>query len=236
MTPKHAIYLFDIDGTLITTGGTGRNALEKVFDRRYNRLDACDGFSFAGMTDRAILRQGLEAIGEPATEDHIDTMLDNYLEHLSYEVTHAPTYFVHPGMVEALEHLSKLDDVAVGLGTGNVERGARIKLERVGLNGWFDFGGFGCDAELRAELILRGAQRGAEKLGRPLDACTLIIIGDTAKDVAAAHANGGLCLGVTTGGGTEASLREAGADHIVTDLAHPGALELLLAMGTPTTP
>ena len=64
MTPKHAIYLFDIDGTLITTGGTGRNALEKVFDRRYNRLDACDGFSFAGMTDRAILRRGLEAIGE----------------------------------------------------------------------------------------------------------------------------------------------------------------------------
>ena len=236
MKPHAAIYLYDIDGTLITTGGVGRNALERAFERRFNRLDACDGFSFAGMTDRAILRKGLAAIGEETTEEHIEALLDDYLQHLAAEVAQAPTYYVHPGMVESLQRLSQLDGVTIGLGTGNVERGARIKLERVNLNGWFDFGGFGCDAELRAELIAAGARRGAERLGRPLEECKLVIIGDTAKDVAAAHANGGVCLGVTTGGGTESSLREAGADHIVSNLAEPGAYELLLSMGRHSTP
>lgn len=230
-TPTPTIVLFDVDGTLITSGGTGRRALERAFERRYNRLDACAHFSFAGMTDRAIFREGLRTIGEAATDEAIDTLLKDYLAHLADEVNAAPVYAMHPGVVEALDALAPLPHVALGLGTGNVEAGARTKIARVGLNHYFDFGGYGCDAEPRAALILAGARRGAERLGVPLESARLLIVGDTPKDIQAAHANGGQCLAVATGGASYEALVDAGGDWVVNDLSDPLALSVLLGEG-----
>ena len=142
-TRRPTVVLFDVDGTLITTGGTGRKALQRAFERVHGRPDACAHFSFAGMTDRAIFREGLRAIGADTEPVSIDALLASYLAHLEREVAEAPVYRVHAGIVSALDALYALSHVALGLGTGNVEAGARTKLARVDLNRYFSFGGFG---------------------------------------------------------------------------------------------
>lgn len=98
------------------------------------------------------------------------------------------------------------------------ERGARIKLDRADLNTYFAFGGFGCDAEPREELFRAGAERGASRIGRPLSECELIVIGNTTRDIDAAHAVGGKCLAVGTGGMTREDGERAGANWYVDDL------------------
>lgn len=236
MAATKTVVLFDVDGTLITSGGTGRRALVRAFERVYGRADACDAFSFAGMTDRGIFRKGLAAIDVEPTPDRIEALLEDYLGFLGHEVASAPVYRVHDGILGALEACAAAPDLALGLGTGNVERGARTKLARVDLNPWFSFGGYGSDAEDRAELIGVGARRGADALRAPFDACRVVIVGDTPKDVAAAHAVGGQCVAVSTGGASFDDLVACGADWVFEDLTAPGAVDAILGKQVPQTP
>lgn len=223
------VLLFDIDGTLISTGGAGRKALELAYDALHQRADAISALRLGGMTDQAIVRLGLEAIGAVVSEAAVAAVLQKYLEFLALEVPKIEPhkYLVHRGMREAIAAGRKLG-AAIGLGTGNVRDGARIKLQRVGLHEAFDFGGFGDDHELRPELIRRGAERGVERLGVPWARARVVVIGDTPHDVTAAHAIGATCVGVATGGFSVAQLEEAGADWAFEDLAAPGALAALL--------
>jgi phosphoglycolate phosphatase len=226
---KPTVLLFDIDGTLVTTAGAGRRALERAFERTYGASGAFP-FRLDGMTDRAIVRQGLAQRGLPCGEAEIDALLDLYLEILKEEVAAADarTYRVHAGIERALDEASARTNTAIGLGTGNVREGARVKLTRVGLYGRFAFGGFGCDHENRVELIRRGAERGAQHLDVPMKECRVVVIGDTPKDVAAAKGIGAECLGVGTGMFTPAQLTESGADAAFNDLSEHGALVALL--------
>ncbi len=226
---KPTVLLFDIDGTLITSGGAGRRALTRAFETVYGRADACNHFSFSGMTDRAIVRLGLEAIGVAVSSATIDEVIGSYLRLLDEEVSRVDDseYRVHAGMHEAIA-AGHANGFAVGLGTGNVQRGATTKLKRVGLHEQFDFGGFGDDHELRPELIRRGAERGAAKLGRPLDSVRVVVIGDTPKDIDAAKAIGAECVAVATGDHSLEALEQAGATRAFPDLTAPGALESLL--------
>jgi phosphoglycolate phosphatase-like HAD superfamily hydrolase len=227
---RPTVLLFDVDGTLVTTGGVGRRALEIAFERSFGRRDACRTFRLDGMTDRAIVRTGMRAIGVEPTEALIDQVLVDYLRVLAEEVAAAPaaTYRVHPGMADTLEAARARRDVAVGLGTGNIREGARIKLERVGIYDRFPFGGFGCDAEDRTALIRRGAERGAARLGAPIEECRVVVIGDTPKDVTAATAIGAESVGVGTGSFTPEQLVSAGATRAFSNLAAPGAMEAVL--------
>jgi phosphoglycolate phosphatase-like HAD superfamily hydrolase len=224
------IILFDIDGTLIRSGGAGTRALERAMEVALELDAVTAGFSFAGMTDRLIFRRMLEQLGYEPSEALIDRVLDHYPEILREEIARAEGYRVHPGMQEGLQALafSGRGDQAVGLGTGNVEAGARIKLERADLNRHFPFGGFGCDAEDRGELLRVGAERGAARLGRSLEECSVLVVGDTPLDVSAAHAIGARCLAVATGGASRDELVDAGADHLFDSMADAGALEILL--------
>lgn len=223
------VLLFDIDGTLITTGGAGRRALEQAFAALHERPDALTTFRLDGMTDKAIVRMGLETIGQPPTDAAIDAILAKYLEVLGAEVEKvAPAnYRIHPGMSEAVAAGKKMG-AAIGLGTGNIKGGAKIKLQRVGLYDSFGFGGFGDDHEQRPELIRRGAQRGVKHLRVPWTEARVVVIGDTPMDIAAAHAIGAQCMALGTGHYTAAQLQEAGADWAHDTLASPGALEALL--------
>lgn len=226
---RPTVLLFDIDGTLVTTGGVGRRALERAFDARYGRKDVFKGVRFDGMTDRAIARMGLQAIGVEATAEEIDAALADYVAVLEDEVRNADAskYRLHAGMRDAVQTgLSR--GCAVGLGTGNIRTGARIKLERVDIHHHFAFGGFGCDHEIRHELIRVGAQRGADKLGVPLEGVRVVVIGDTPKDVAAAREIGAECIGVGTGSFQPADLLACGANYAFRDLSEPGALKALL--------
>jgi len=222
---KPTVYLFDIDGTLLSTGGAGRRAMLAALGEAAHGAS----FSFAGMTDRMIVRRALRAAGASSTETAIDATIARYLERLSAEVAaEALAYLVHAGIMEALDAVAAVEGVAVGLGTGNVEKGARIKLSRVALNERFDFGGFGCDAEDRSELIGIGAERGAARLGQSRQACRVVVIGDTPRDIAAARDIGAEVVAVATGTVELETLAEHAPDHLFPDLTHRGALPALL--------
>jgi len=225
---RPTVLLFDIDGTLITTGGVGRRAIERAFRERYGRDDATR-FPFDGLTDRLIARLALEALGVAATEDAIADILELYVELLGEEVARADAtkYRLHEGIAEALA-AAEVRSHGIGLGTGNVRAGARIKLERLGVHEKFAFGGFGSDAEDRVELIRHGAERGAAYVGAPLAECRVVVIGDTPKDVAAAQGIGAESIGVGTGSYDAEALRACGATYAFASLAAPGALEALL--------
>lgn len=221
------VLLFDIDGTLVTTGGAGRRAMERAFERITGRRDATR-FPFAGMTDRAIVRLGLRQVGHEDGDASVDRLLTVYISLLGAEVEAASDYDVYPGIVRALDAAERTADTAVGLGTGNVREGARIKLSRGKLHQRFAFGGFGCDHEERAELLRAGAERGAARLGRPRSECRVVVIGDTIRDVDAGLAIGAEVLAVGTGGEELDVLRARGAWLAVRDLDEPGALDALL--------
>ncbi|MBM4342686.1 MAG: haloacid dehalogenase-like hydrolase [Deltaproteobacteria bacterium] len=224
---RPTIVLFDVDGTLVQTGGAGRRAMEHGFAQVTGRPDACTGFSLAGMTDRAIARAGLRAVGTADTEAAIDAVLAAYLGALDRELAGADGYRVLDGVVELLAALAGRPDLAVGLGTGNLRDGARLKLARGNLWRCFGFGGFGCDAEDRVALVRAGAERGAQALGAPLDHCAVWVVGDTARDVNAAHGNGFFCLAVASGGADLAALRQCGPRAAVATLADSAVVSLL---------
>lgn len=225
MRDPATIYLFDVDGTLIDSGGSGRRAIERALDRHYGRAEVVEGVSFAGRTDRAIFRALLEALG--ASGEASGALLDSYLEFLAEEVREAAGYVVHPGVEEVVDELRAQERAAVGLGTGNLEPGAHLKLARGGLAERFPFGGFGSDAEDRAALLRIGAERGAARLHRPLEACRVVVVGDTPLDVEAAHAIGAACAAVVTGHAERERLEAAGSDRVLDDLSGPGTIRML---------
>lgn len=225
------VLLFDIDGTLVLTGGAGHRAMVGAFTKLHGRADVFTGISFAGMTDRAIARHGLRELLPEITEVDIDRALDAYLDLLEVELQSADGYRVLPGVTALLASLHGTVDLAIGLGTGNVRRGAYAKLARGGLDAAFTFGGFGCDAEDRTELLRAGARRGAELLGATLEDCRVVVIGDTPKDVAAAQGIGAACLAVGTGSYTPDQLRACGATWAFATLEEPEVRGLLLELG-----
>ena len=157
----------------------------------------------------------------------IDGVLDRYLVRLADEVLRTAAYRVHAGVVDVLAWLQREERIAIGLGTGNVRKGAYAKLARGSLDGSFAFGGFGCDAEDRTELLRVGAGRGAEALGVALDDCRIVVIGDTPKDVAAAHGIGAECIGVGTGGFEPRALLALGAGSAFATLEEDGVRDAL---------
>lgn len=225
--PRPTLLLFDIDGTLLDTGGAGRRSMERAFERVTGRADACAHFPFDGLTDRIIVRRGLENVNQHSDEKYIERILAAYLEVLAIEVAASTRYKVHPGVEALLDLAERRADVALGLGTGNVREGARIKLERADLFRRFSFGGFGCDDEDRAALLRIGALRGASHLGCDLADCRVVIIGDTPKDVMAATAIGAESLAVATGRFVVDELVRAGATFVVHNLLAAGVSQML---------
>ncbi len=226
------VLLFDIDGTLITTGGAGRLAIERTFFTRYGKKDVFKDISFAGMTDPAILRAGFRVLGREPNDGEMVEVLRTYVQILEDVVRTADNYRLHAGIEAALVHAEKAANCAIGLGTGNIQEGARVKLERVGIYHRFSFGGFGSDHEERPELIRIGAERGARALGRARSECRVVVIGDTPKDVAAAQAIGAESIGVATSLYTKDQLLACGASYAFSDLAEAGAIDALLDRGS----
>jgi phosphoglycolate phosphatase-like HAD superfamily hydrolase len=225
---RPTVLLFDVDGTLLHAGGAGRRAIVRTFEARCGRRDLFDDVRFHGMTDRGIVRDALARAGLECDEPTIDAICAEYLAVLAEEMPQSTAFRVFPGVPPLLDALAQRAGVAVGVGTGNLREGARLKLARAALAHHFTFGGFGCDHEDRAAIVRIGAERGARTLGAPLDACRVVVIGDTPRDVAAARAIGAQSLTVETGGIPMAELAAAGATWTRPDLAGDGVLDLLL--------
>jgi phosphoglycolate phosphatase-like HAD superfamily hydrolase len=204
--------LFDIDGTLLVTGGAGAVAWQRAF-RELHGIDAnIEEHTHAGMTDPEIAEIVFrEVIGRDGSEAERDKAIAGYLGHLADAVAESEGYRVMPGIEELLPRLVE-QGVLLGLVTGNIEAAAQIKLARADLNRFFTFGGYGSDSRDRTELTKRALERGGAVAGAPLDPATAIAVGDTPRDVAAGHGAGIKVVGVATGSYSVEELRDADAD------------------------
>lgn len=187
----------------------------------YGKKNACSELNLAGRTDLWNFRAACQAaLGRQASRRQVERLHEEYLRHLPFYVRAAvrrDAYVLPPGIKTLLKALDGRKDVLLGLGTGNMERGARIKLEPSGLNGYFRFGGFGSDS-LHRQVLLRKAVRRAQALaGRPVDPADVFVIGDTPLDVAAGKKAGYRTVAVGTGFATWYSLVEARPDFLARD-------------------
>jgi phosphoglycolate phosphatase-like HAD superfamily hydrolase len=210
--------LFDIDGTLITTGGAGGEAWKRAFVELYgNPLDIRD-VTESGMTDPEVGHVALRNIlGRDPDGRELAAAMGRYLRHLSTAIDEADAYRVMPGVEELLERLVDAGHL-LGLTTGNVEAAAHIKLARAGLNRFFSFGGYGSDSTERTVLTRCALERGNMVSGGTLSKESSIAVGDTPRDVVAGHGAGVEVVGVATGNFSVAQLRQAGANWAIADV------------------
>ena len=233
---RPAVILFDIDGTLVHAGGAGRRALEGAMEEHLGASVRPQeawlaGMKLDGMTDRLIVREAMVAVEHEFDEGLCDRILDTYARRLEVEIR-GPGYRVLPGVEPLLRGLAARGAV-FGLCTGNILRGARIKLARGGLDRHFGFGpgdvhGFAGDGEARELIVEAAVRRASARLGRQLDPGEALVVGDTPRDIAAARAVGCPALAVATGRFDVAALQAEGADLVVPTLEHAAATALLL--------
>ncbi|HET7218804.1 MAG TPA: HAD hydrolase-like protein [Vicinamibacterales bacterium] len=207
------LLLFDIDGTLVLTGGAGLRAMTRACEDIIGHADALEGIPVAGRTDWIILHDTLARLGRQLDQDLFHQLRDRYVAYLREEIMQPGKGFngALPGVAELLDALHPRQDVFLALLTGNFEAGARIKLERFDLWRYFRCGAFGDDAADRNHLVPVAVER-AEACGIPRIApADVLVVGDTPHDVACAKAAGATAVGVATGGYTADDLRACGA-------------------------
>jgi phosphoglycolate phosphatase-like HAD superfamily hydrolase len=226
---KRVIVLWDIDNTLLYTGGAGSLGMKRAFEELYGVPDAFAKVEFTGRTDTAIFRDAARACG--VNEEQLDTeqtrFMARYIEHLAPALQEVEGRLM-PGIGEVLAALDAEDGVAQGLGTGNFRAGGELKLHYYGIAGYFPGmpGGFGEDSESRDAVI---AQAIARMSNGDRAVARVVVVGDTPHDVAAARANGAFALGVATGRSSASDLLGCGADAALDDLSDlEAALGLIL--------
>jgi phosphoglycolate phosphatase-like HAD superfamily hydrolase len=210
--------LFDVDGTLLITGGAGAASWQLAFDELYGVPADIRRFTDAGMTDPDVGRRTFEAVLKRKPErKEFTRLLERRLHYLYRTVAESEHYRVLPGVEELLQRLIE-DGYLLGLVTGNLEAAAHIKLHRAQLNRFFSFGGYGSDATDREEVTRIALRRAALVYGEPVTSAQAIVVGDTPHDVDGAHAAGMECVGVGSGKFDVEQLRKAGADYAITSL------------------
>lgn len=224
------LVLFDIDGTLVLTGGAGLRAMNRALEEVFGSSDGLDGIPIAGRTDWAILADAVRRFGRTLDGGMLSNLQDRYITNLSEEIRHSGTgrKAVMPGIREILDEIDRRADVRSGLLTGNFEEGARIKLGYFDLWRYFRFGAFGGDAADRNALVPFAVER-ARACGLPEIADSdVIVVGDTPHDVTCAHAAGATAVAVATGSSSVEELRATGAEHVFEDLGDTDAFLRLL--------
>lgn len=223
------LILFDVDGTVLDAGGSGRWAMTRAFEEVFGIPDA-EPFArhvrFDGLTDSSILREiaANASVSPGALEDRSAPLRQAFLRHLERRLAENADKRVLPGVVELLDRLEGVSMACVGLLTGNIETGARLKLASVGLSRYFELGGFGSDAPDRAGIGRVAVQRFESKLSTSIDPSDVIAVGDSAEDVKAARANGFRSLAVGTGWTGHDVLRALEPDLFVEDLTDHGQI------------
>jgi phosphoglycolate phosphatase len=227
------LLLFDIDGTLVA-GGPAKEAFHLAMMEAFGTAGDIHVHEFAGKTDPQIARELLRGAGldDGRIDEGLPLLWRGYLRELEARL-HALPMDVLPGVRVLIEELETLGDVALGLVTGNIADGARLKLDSVGLDGRFLLGGYGSDAEERDRLPAVALDRAREHLGVSFEPDAVVVIGDTPRDVACGRAHGLRTVAVATGSYEAAVLRGAGAHAVLEDFSDTGrALDTLLGVRT----
>ncbi len=216
------LVLFDIDGTILMTAGAGRRAIRRALVEAMGLADPIDGVRFDGKTDPQIVRELLEAAEHPDADDpeRVWEVCRQYVRLLEAELAGADgSVRVLEGVGELLQVLEGRADTLIGLLTGNMERGAQLKLSSAGLDpARFAIGAFGSDAVERRELPAFASRRAEQLMGRAPSGDAMVIIGDTPSDVTCGASLRARAIGVATGSYSVAELMDAGAYAAFPDL------------------
>jgi phosphoglycolate phosphatase-like HAD superfamily hydrolase len=224
------IILFDIDGTLVLTGGAGLRAMNRACADLVSGADAMAGVTFAGRTDWSILDDILRNHGHALDEVLLEELRRRYVTHLEEEIQQPGRGVkdVMPGIRELLDVLSTRADVSLGLLTGNFVEGARIKLEYFDLWRYFPWGAFGGDSASRNDLVPVALARAREHGVDGVPPANVLVVGDTPNDVECALVAGATPVAVATGSYSTVQLRAAGAGIVFDDLSGTASFLALL--------
>jgi len=217
------LVLFDVDGTLLDAGGSGRWAMTRAFEDVFGIADATPfarEVRFEGMTDPGILASiaNNAGIDEARLSGQAAAIEEAFLRHLEHRLARTPGRRVLPGVIDLLDRLAGVAYASVGLLTGNIEAGARLKLGSVGLSGYFDLGGFGGDAPDRAGIGRVARSRFERRHNAVIDPADVVVVGDSTEDVRAGRANGYRTLAVGTGWTGHDEIRALEPDLFLPDL------------------
>lgn len=213
------LLLFDIDGTLLRTDGAGTRAANRAFEKIYGVKEAMTKIDAAGKTDPIILKEIFQnEFQRDYAPEEAQELYKHYVPFLEEETQYSETV-VMPGIPELLESLSPRKDMVLGVATGNIEKGAWIKLRSGGLDSHFSFGGYGSDSHIREHLILKAYERAQSHIGHSIEIKKRFVIGDTPYDINHGRAAGAITVGVATGGYTREQLEEHNPDHLFDDLS-----------------
>jgi phosphoglycolate phosphatase-like HAD superfamily hydrolase len=218
MTAPYRILLFDIDGTLVSTGGAGAVAWKRAFEELHGIPADIGEYTDAGMTDPDVGAKTFAAVlHRDPTPHELALLIQRRLERLPEAVAESTGYKVLPGVPERLRQLSH-DGHLLGIITGNGDGAAYIKLGRGDLSRWFTFGAYAGAGLERADIVRQAIQRAEALMGRDVPNTEIYVIGDTPRDIEAAHAAGCTAIAVATGHYDQDALRDAGADHVLETL------------------
>jgi len=215
------LYLFDIDGTLVSARGAGRLALTHALLETFGTAGDVDTYDFRGKTDQRIVLDLMQAAGVPDRDIRIrlDTCFDAYVRELDTLVGDGERVQLMPGIAGVVRALAARDDAVVGLLTGNIEPGARVKLRATGLWPLFRVGAFGSDHVDRRQLPAVACDRARTVLGHDIPFERVVIIGDTPLDVDCARACGAVAVAVATGHHAAHELSACAPDLLFTDFS-----------------
>jgi phosphoglycolate phosphatase-like HAD superfamily hydrolase len=223
MPTSRRLLLFDIDGTLITSGGAGEGAIADAMKVRFGVEEDFAGIVLAGATDALIARNLLAKHGLDVTPENITALLDAYLHALSGRVPRHKGR-VLPGIVTLLDRLKIHPECVLGLLTGNVVRGAEIKLGHYGVWDYFEFGAFADDHHDRNELGKFARSRALEKHGEEIPPERIYVIGDTPRDIECGRAIGAKTVAIATGTYSREELAGHTPDFLFDDLSDTDAV------------
>ena len=221
------VVLFDIDGTILRSGGVGRIAMERALSHVFGSPGSSE-YHYDGKTDRQIVRElmRIEGLTDEEIDEQMGVLLDRYVGGLHEELASGKrTVHIFPGVLELLDELEKEASVVLGLLTGNIVEGARAKLGAAGIDiTRFRVNAFGSDHEERPELPAIAQRRARDVIGRDVDGNRLVVIGDTPADIRCGESIGARAIGVATGRYTVAQLAEHGAYAVFETLADTDAV------------
>ena len=221
------LLLFDIDGTILTSGGAGETALRAGFQEAFGPEENLTSIEISGRTDSGIARQILAKHGLAVTEQNLRTFYESYLGHLE-RLLPLRSGRLLPGIQELLQALQQCPNVHLGLLTGNLERGARLKLQHYGISDVFKFGAYADDHHDRNELGAFALARARELHRIPFSGSQTFVIGDTPHDISCARACGAAALAVATGSFSIEALAAFGPGALFADLSDvPAVLHAL---------
>ena len=225
----HRLILFDVDGTLLSTNGQAGEALGMALRETFGTAGPIEHYPWAGKTDPQIVFELLGRAGIPRADvqPKLSEVFDNYCDNLARKLSAANTRAL-AGVHELLHALRQRPDVAVGLLTGNIRRGADIKLNAAGLAGHFTMGAFGSDQEDRNRLVAVARERARALWGDEFSGTRTVVVGDAEPDIRCARAGGACAVSVASGKTTRETLAMLQPDVLLDSLASPLALPALI--------